>query len=69
MTTMKRWLKTKPEALAVVLGFAVGLGLALHEVFFLLPLVLLLGLACEWTAEKAHEFFRLFHPRLQHRHT
>jgi hypothetical protein len=65
---MKRSLKTRPEAVAVVLGLAVGLGLALHEVFFLLPLVFLLGLECEWTAEKAHEFFRHFHLRLQHRH-
>jgi hypothetical protein len=71
MTTMKRWFKTKPEVVAVVFGFAIGLGLALHEAFFLVPLIFVLGLAGEWTAEKTHQLLRNlrhFHPRLQHRH-
>jgi hypothetical protein len=63
MTTIKRRLKTKPEVVAVALGFAIGLGLALHEVFFLVPLIFVLGLPCAWTAEKARQFFRHFYPQ------
>lgn len=66
MTKMKRDLKIKPATVAVVLAFTIGLGLAVHEAFFLVPLVIVLIVAGEWTARKTHECLGHFHPRSRH---
>ena len=63
MKKRNRWLKMEPRTTALLLGFGIGLGLAVHESFFVVPLVVVLILVTEWTAEKADEFARDFHPR------
>ncbi|HKP45982.1 MAG TPA: hypothetical protein VJT50_05230 [Pyrinomonadaceae bacterium] len=63
MKKMNRWLKMGSVTIALVLGFAIGLGLAVHELFLLVLLIMLLVLVGEWTARKAHEYLRHFHPR------
>lgn len=63
MKKRNRWLNIEPRTTALLLGFGIGLGLAVHEVFFVVPLVVVLILVTEWTVENAHEFVRGFHPR------
>ena len=63
MKKRNRGLKMEPRTTALLLGFGVGLGLAVHELFFVIPLVMVLVLVFEWTAEKAEEFARGLHLR------
>ncbi len=66
MIKMKRCLKIEPATVAVVLAFTIGLGLAVHEAFFLVPLVIVLIVVGEWTARKTHEYLGHFHLRSRH---
>lgn len=56
MEKLIRWRKIESVDVALVLGFAIGLGLAAHEIFFVLALIVVLIVAGQWTAEKAHEY-------------
>jgi hypothetical protein len=55
MKKITRWLKNAPEDAALLLGFTIGLGLAVHEIFFMPALLMVLIVVGEWTLEKAHE--------------
>lgn len=52
------------RTVAVLIGLAIGLGIALHEAFFFVALLIALGAAIEWAAEHQH----VRHLRLANRH-
>jgi len=60
---MKRINWMNPETTAVVIGFSVGLGLAVHHIFFVPALLVVLVVAVEWTLEKMHECVHDLHLR------
>jgi hypothetical protein len=63
MKTINRWLKMAPEDVAVLLGFTIGLGLTVHQIFFVPALLVVLIVVGEWTLEKTHECLRDLHVR------
>lgn len=56
------------RTVAVFIGLAIGLGIAVHEAFFLVALLIALGAAIEWGVEATAEHQHVRHPRLTHRH-
>ena len=52
------------RTVAVLIGLAIGLGIALHEAFFFVALLIALGAAVVWAAEHQH----IRHLTLAHRH-
>jgi hypothetical protein len=55
MKKVNQWRTAEPRTLAVTLGFAIGLGLAVHPVFFLIAGCIILVGAGEWIVAKARE--------------
>jgi hypothetical protein len=66
MKKVNRWLKLEPADVVLLLGLTTGLGLAVHEVFFLLALVIVLVVVGQWTVKKAHEYLCDLHLRPKH---
>jgi hypothetical protein len=66
MKKVNRWAKMESEEITVMLGFAIGMGLAVHEIFFVLALLVVAIAVGQWTFERAHE--RLHDLYLQPRH-
>jgi hypothetical protein len=56
----------EPEDVVVVLAFTIGFGLAVHEIFFVLALIVVLVVVGEWTLAKAQEFLHDLHLRPRH---
>jgi hypothetical protein len=59
-----------PEARTVVvlIGLAIGLGIALHEAFFFVALLIALGAGIEWAVQATAEHQHVRHLKLTHRH-
>jgi len=60
----KKFPMMEARTAALLVGFAIGLGIAVHEFFFVVALGIVLVVAVEWTAQRIHEYphgFRLFH--------
>jgi hypothetical protein len=56
------------RTVAVLIGLAIGLGIALHEVFFFVALLIALGAVIEWAVEATAEHQHVRHLKLTHRH-
>jgi len=54
--------RSEPRHVALILGFAIALGLVVHQAFFLLALAVVLVTATEWTMQKGGEFLSHLHP-------
>jgi hypothetical protein len=46
----------EPRTMALLVALAIGLGIALHEFFFVVALCIVLIVAVEWTARTACEY-------------
>jgi len=64
---MKETPLMQPRTVVVLTGLAIGLGIALHPVFFLVALAIVLGEAGEWALGKIGE--HVWHSKLTHRHS
>ena len=52
------------RTVALLTGFAVGLGIIVHQIFFVVALGVVLIAIAEWTAQRIQEYlhdFRMFH--------
>jgi type IV secretory pathway TrbD component len=52
------------RTVALLTGLAVGLGIVVHEVFFVIALAIVLLVVAEWTAQRIQKYlhdFRMFH--------
>ena len=56
------------RTVAVLIGLAIGLGIALHEAFFLVALLIALGAAVVWAVEVTAEHQHVRYLALAHRH-
>jgi hypothetical protein len=56
------------RSLALLIGLTIGLGIALHEAFFLVALLIALGAAVVWAVEATAEHQHIRHLTLAHRH-
>jgi hypothetical protein len=56
------------RTVAVLLGLAIGLGIALHEAFFFVALLIALGAGIEWAVQATAEHQHVRHLKLMHRH-
>jgi hypothetical protein len=64
MKTIQKFPMMEARTVALLVGLAIGLGIAVHELFFVAALGIVLVAALEWTAQRIHEYlhdFRLFH--------
>ena len=66
MKRIERLLLMEPRTIALLLGLAVGLGLAVNEMFFAAVLVLILIVTGHWTMQKGREHLRDIGLRLRH---
>jgi hypothetical protein len=66
MKTKQKIPMMEARTVAVLVGLAIGLEIAVHEVFFLVALGIVLVAAAEWTAQRTYEFLREF--RSSHRY-
>ena len=53
---------------AVLIGLSIGLGIAVHEAFFFVALLVVLGAVIEWEVEATAEHQHVRHLKLTHRH-
>ena len=67
MKQIQPLLLLEPRTIVLLLGLAVGVGLAVNEIFFIVGLVVVLLIAGHWTMQKGHEYLR--DVRLCMRHT
>lgn len=56
------------RTVAVLIGVTIGLGIALHEAFFLVALLIALGAAVVWAVEATADHQHIRHLTLAHRH-
>ena len=56
------------RTVAVLIGLAIGLGIALHEAFFFVAFLIALGAAIVWAVEATAEHQHVRHLKLTHRH-
>ena len=63
---VRRFMETR--TVAVLIGLAIGLGIALHEAFFLVALLIAVGAAVVWAVEATAEHQRVRYLALAHRH-
>jgi hypothetical protein len=56
------------RTVAVLIGLAIGLGIALHEAFFFVALLIALSAGIEWAVETTAEHQHVRHLKLTHRH-
>jgi hypothetical protein len=64
MKTIQKLPMMEARTVALLIGLAIGLGIAVHEFFFVVALGIVLVVVVEWTAQRVHEYlhdFRLFH--------
>ncbi len=64
MKTIQKLPMMEGRTVALLAGLTVGLGIAVHEFFFVVALGIVLVVALEWTAQRIYEYlhdFRLFH--------
>jgi hypothetical protein len=66
MTTIHKIPAVEPRTAALLVSLAVGLGLAVHAVFFLVALAILVLVVLEWGIRKMGR--RIPGSRLLHRH-
>src|SRR6516162_1332651 len=55
------------RTVALLIGLTIGLGIALHEAFFFVALLIALGAAIEWVVEAPAEHQHVRHLKLTHR--
>ncbi len=63
---MKRMLIMEARTAALLIAFAVGLGIAVHPFFFLVALAIFLVAVMEWTTEKLGEYLHTFRRTYRH---
>jgi hypothetical protein len=56
------------RTVAVLIGLAIGLGIAVHETFFFVALLIALGAGIDRAVEATLEDQHVSHPKLAHRH-
>ena len=64
MKTIQKLPMMGARTVALLVGLTVGLGIAVHEFFFVVALGIVLVVALECTAQRIYEYlhdFRLFH--------
>jgi len=64
MKTIQKLPMMEARTVALLLGLAIGLGIAVHECFFVMALGIVLVVAVEWTAQTIQDYlrdFRMFH--------
>lgn len=64
MKTIQKLPMMEARTVALLIGLAIGLGIAVHEFFFVVALGIVLVVALECTAQRIYEYlhdFRLFH--------
>ena len=66
MKKMQKVPVMEARTVALLIGLSVGMGLAVHQFFFVVALGVVLLAAAEWTAQKADEYFCDFHMRPRH---
>lgn len=66
MKMLKEWKWLEPEEAALWLGLTTGLGLAMHEIFFVIALVIVLVEGAQWLLAHPHRW--LDHLHEGHRH-
>lgn len=66
MKKITRLFRIEPETVALLLGLTIGLGLAVHQVFFVLALIVVLVAIGEWMFEKTQQCLRDLHLRPRH---
>lgn len=64
MKTIQKLPMMEARTVALLTGLAVGLGIVVHEFFFVVALGVVMIVIGEWTAQKVQEYlrdFRMFH--------
>ena len=56
------------RTVALLIGLTIGLGIALHQAFFFVALVIALGAGIEWAVEATADHQHVRHLKLIHRH-
>ena len=56
----------EPRMMALLVGMAIGLGITVHEFFFVVGLGIVLVVAVEWTTRTAREYLYDVRPVLRH---
>jgi hypothetical protein len=65
---MRKFRFLDPATATLLIALAIGLGIAVHEAFFFVALLIALGVAIDWTVQAALEEQHVIRPKLTHWH-